>query len=427
MEIDISKLNFHEECYYRCRSSIIMQYIELYPESLAVDRADKDGYLPLHRVLSNRSSSIDIGLMVMEKYPAALQHQANFDGLPLHIECRNQCRSSIISKCIELYPEALQIMDKEGFLPLHRLMINQSSSNDDALMMIEKYPAALHHPNKYGSLPLHLECYNKYRSSVMSVCIELYPQALMKETNSRELPLHLLLMKKSSSIEDAFTMIERCTTALEHQTSGASLPLHIECETQCRSPFIAKCIELYPEALRKTDEYGCLPLHRLLINMSSSMDDALMMIEKYPAALQHQNISGYFPLHFECKYQCRSTILAKCIELYPEALTNEALYFIIQKVDESNFSRYAASLSIIFAARPLSLYDFELYSQGHLFIGSDIRDDPYYRRLILNLLPRHVFTSTHDADYRDLNWQPRAAMMALFSKIKRQPQSDIAY
>jgi hypothetical protein len=45
-----------------------------------------------------------------------------------------------------------------------------------------------------------------------------------------------------------------------------------------------------------------------------------------------------------------------------------------------------------------------LYDQG-ISINYDFQDDPdYYRRRILEL-PRHVFTPTHDADYRALNWQ----------------------
>jgi len=48
-------------------------------------------------------------------------------------------------------------------------------------------------------------------------------------------------------------------------------------------------IDLYPEALGKADVLGCLPLHTLFRNVSSSIEDALMMMEKFPAALQCRN------------------------------------------------------------------------------------------------------------------------------------------
>jgi hypothetical protein len=65
--VDIHGLDLHQECKNQCRSSIILQYIELYPDSLA--KADEEKYLPLHRLLENKLSSIDVALTMIEKYP----------------------------------------------------------------------------------------------------------------------------------------------------------------------------------------------------------------------------------------------------------------------------------------------------------------------------------------------------------------------
>jgi hypothetical protein len=273
-----------------------------------------------------------------------LQEQLQVDrsadaAIHLHEEIKNQCRSAILRKYIEECPECLGKVDKEGYLPLHRLLHNHSSSIDDALIMIEKYPASL------------------------------------------------------------------------RQSKAGSLPLHVECSNQCRSAIISKCIELYPEALAKANRIGDLPLHRLFWRDLSTIGDALTMIEKFPASLQHSDTSGYYPIHVECWSQCRAIIIAKCIEIYPEALNDNVYSIICAKIDKSNFKSYASVLSIIFTARPMSLYP-----QGtNSSLGK--RKDPYYRRKILNLLPGHVFTPTHEADYRDLNWQPRFAMMMLLSQI----------
>jgi hypothetical protein len=76
--------------------------------------------------------------MMMEKYSAALRNPNEYGHLPLHVECSIRCRSAIILKCIELYSEALA--DAQGYLLLHRLLDNESSSIKDALMMMmEKY------------------------------------------------------------------------------------------------------------------------------------------------------------------------------------------------------------------------------------------------------------------------------------------------
>jgi hypothetical protein len=154
----------------------------------------------------------------------------------------------------------------------------------------------------------------------------------------------------------------------------------------------------------------------VLINKSSTADVALMMIEKYPAALQHR-FGNLMAIHFESYYRCRLPILSKCIELYPESFDDGAVSLIIEKVKTGEFYSYTSVLHMTFTVRPMSLYDRSIYAPD------DIRDDPGHRRRILNLIPHHVFTPTHESDYRDLNWQPRVAMMMLLSQIKIQQSS----
>jgi hypothetical protein len=186
--------------------------------------------------------------MMIEKYAAALRHQNRYGNLPLHIECSNNCRSSITSKCIELYPESLAVTDKNGDLPLHMLLRNKLSSLDDVLSMIEKYPAALNHQNKcHGYLPLHIECMYQCRSAIISKCIDIYPESLAVADQAADLLLHWLLSRKSS-IDQALMMIKKCLAALKH-VGCRDLPLHIECANQSRLSILSKCIELYPEAL----------------------------------------------------------------------------------------------------------------------------------------------------------------------------------
>jgi ankyrin repeat protein len=418
--IALQDINIHEECRNQGRSSIILPYIDLHPTPLA--RADEQGCLPLHSLLANKaSSSIDMALMMIEKYPAAVKHQNRRSNikhqLPLHIECKYQCRSAVISRCIQLYPRSLGKVDYDYNLPLHLLLKNGSSFIEDALLMIEKYPAAVQRKGVYGYLPLHIECMNQCRSVVILKCIELYPEALAKTAVGDYLPLHALLGNKSSTTEATLLMIEKHPAALQQRNTYGQLPLHIACRNRCRSTIISKCIELYPEALAMTDELGRLPLHIQLQSELSSVNDTLTMINKYPEALQHRDRDGNLPLHLECRHQCRALIVSKCIELYPGSLNTLAFSYVMKKVNKSNLHTHVSVLSIIFTARPMSVYDRDTYAED------DIRAEPDYRRRILNLLPRHVFTLTHDVDYRDLNWKPRAAMMMLLSQILIQHSS----
>jgi hypothetical protein len=241
--------------------------------------------------------------------------------------------------------------------------------------------------------------------------------------------LHLLLFRswnKQASSVDLVLMIEKYPAALQHpDNSNGDLPLHLECYNQCRSPIISKCIELYSQALTKAKKNpwdrahypGCLPLHLLLSSSSSTSMDALMMIEKYPQAVMYEDAHGNLPLSIECVYQCRPIIMSKCLELYPDSLNEKMITFVIDKINQNNFCVSFPVLAIVFTACPTSLYP------DRSKLRNDIRLNPLHRRQILHLLPRHVFTPTHESDYRDLNWHPRAAMMMLLSQMKTWQRS----
>jgi hypothetical protein len=328
-----SNLPIHIECQHQCRSAVLVKCIELYTESLSM--ANQADALPLHLLLSNKASSIEDALMMIEKYPAALrvdgcQPYSIVKYLPIHLECKNRCRSAVISKCIEIYPEALFEARDGDSLPLHLLLSNLQSSIHDALMMIEKYPEGLRcRDNPYfpfsKSLPIHIECGKQCRSAVLTKCIELYPESIAERVGENSFPLHLLLANSESSVDVILLFISKYPDALRCQDVDGYLPLHLECERQCRSPVIAKCIELYPEALHVTAKDDALPLHLLLLNYLAFMADVLLMIEKYPEALrcgvrQYYSDARRLPIHLECKNSCRPAILSKCIELYPESL-----------------------------------------------------------------------------------------------------------
>jgi ankyrin repeat protein len=316
------RIPLHIECKNRCRSSIISKCIELYPETMAV--ADELGNFPLFFLLENTLSTVEDALKMIENYPQLMKRKNSSNDFPLHMECKNLCRSSIISKCIELYPQALSKDDINKNLPLHLLLMSKSSTIDDALMMIEKYPEALRHLNAKGLFPLHIECKNQCRSSIISKCIEIYPQALERADDNGYLPLHLVVDNKSSPSEITSLMMEKYSEALQVLITPLNiLPLHIECQKQCRSSIISKSVKLYPQSVIKATSSNLLALHISLSNKSSSIESASTLIEIYPASLQHQSNDGYLPIHIECLLQCRSAILSMCIELYPESLSRQ--------------------------------------------------------------------------------------------------------
>jgi hypothetical protein len=159
-----------------------------------LSKADQRGDLPLHRLLCNVYTTTEAALLMIDKYPAALRHQNYVGFLPLHIECGRQCRSIVISKCIELYPQSLEVGNMNGYTPL-LLLIYTNKPLTQTLELIHKCTAAVRLPTSRDYLPLHFECDKLCRPTIISKLIELYPEALSMCNKSGNIPWTLALQK----------------------------------------------------------------------------------------------------------------------------------------------------------------------------------------------------------------------------------------
>jgi ankyrin repeat protein len=200
---------------------------------------------------------------------------------------------------------------------------------------------------------------------VLKLLTSCYPEGISTKTDLGHLPIHLAAIFNASA-EVINVLLSAYPEGLLVMDHNGYLPIHTECmnmPVQIRSsPIISKCIEQYPETLSMADRSGSLPLHRLLQNVISSTDDLLIMIEKHPAVLRHQNNDGYLPLHFECSNKRRSSIISKCIQLYPESLNVNTgagdipWTLALRNVSSKNIYELRESLFLLLSACPASFY-----------------------------------------------------------------------
>jgi hypothetical protein len=116
-----------------------------------------------------------------------------------HCTLNADINAEVLSKCITLYPEALSIPNIYHNLPIHFLLVNNSSI-ESALLMFESYPQALQHRNEYDQLPIFIECNYLCRPPVISRCIELYPSSLQMTDSDGRTPFSLIILHQKSSI-----------------------------------------------------------------------------------------------------------------------------------------------------------------------------------------------------------------------------------
>jgi hypothetical protein len=252
----------------------------------------------------------------------------HYGGLPIHIECKYQCRLPILSKCIELYPESISVgAGRCKKVPLHVAMTsNSSSSVDSVLYLLGKYPDALQIKDINGNLPIHIECRYHCKLPVISKCIEVYPESLTIADNFGCLPLHRVLANPASSTAVALFMIEKDPETLRHGTLRDQLPIHVECQKQCRSSVISRCIQLYPESLSKCSTSGSLPLTRALCkvtyeNIHQKRKSLGILLSSHPASFYHPPDDPMIDKFYMMRDPlCRRLIL----NLYPSCLSSAA-------------------------------------------------------------------------------------------------------
>lgn len=183
-----------------------------------VSSADSTQMLPLHYACSQRDS-LKLVEYLMDKFPAALNHECRDNWTPLHHAFRYASLSVIefllgktndesllkletvrtkstplhngllnqnimVSKfVVEAYPEFLkQPRAHDGWLPLHCICATTAC---EALvgLLLKKYPKAAEHRDRLGRLPLAWACANKklkdqQRDNVIQLLVEANPEAI---------------------------------------------------------------------------------------------------------------------------------------------------------------------------------------------------------------------------------------------------------
>jgi ankyrin repeat protein len=278
-------------------------------------------YDDLIRLLLDKSSSIETTLELIDKNQSLLRRCDHVGNLPIHIECSHQCRSRIVERFIQYFPESLVVANKYGYLPLHEVLSLQSSPLDIALMMIDKRKRSVEHVANNGNLPLHIEVANQCRHEVIEACVKCYRHGLLQPNLAEDQPLNILLRNDRCSAESALMMMTSFLDTVKHMDKTGDSPIHTECSKKCRYDVIMKAIDLYPGSLAICDESGRFPLLVLMRNRLASARTIRAVTEKYIDCLKsnHINIKD-LPVNTALFTKDAQNNLSKCVKICPESV-----------------------------------------------------------------------------------------------------------
>lgn len=98
--------------------------LEKYPEAAAIK--DSHGHLPLHKLCAKRPCEdvINVVSSLLEAHPPGAVEQDHTGRTPLHwaVSCRDKPNLEILGELLEVAPQAVLVLDNDGFKPISRLM-----------------------------------------------------------------------------------------------------------------------------------------------------------------------------------------------------------------------------------------------------------------------------------------------------------------
>ena len=282
MKNSAGKLPLHISCSRPGRSSVTTELVRTLvataPQACKVGMGitEKDGTsigeLPLHVLLSNGGSGIDIdmcGGMLLESYPDAAKEKRN-GSFPLELGLCAGAPDHFMILMVDIFPSAAKSSSVSQYGTMVNWACRMSKSVELTLKLIRIYPEGCAKKDANGNLPLHICCESSSQTSsqVILELIRLHPAGLQQQDKDGNLPIH--------------SAVER----------GDIITVGV----------IEKMLELNPAAMRIKDKQGNTPLHSaaecLKINLVAVLT---AMLAAGPSAAEVKDRDGNLPLHCVCE------------------------------------------------------------------------------------------------------------------------------
>jgi len=253
-----------------CRTGAHPNVIEilLKEKPSAAKVIDRDLRMPIHLALCSRpggNEATEIARMLIDAYPSSLMRQEKkFGFLPLHVACSFCGLSSsniLVRTLLAAYPEASQVPDRRGSLPLH-LACRAGAPFSVIQQLVSVYPRGAFHKDDESRLPLHWACHLNLPAESIHIILDTYPMAArIAETKYKFLPLHVACLRGASK-EIIDILLQAYPDGSSCRDKKGCLPLHVACMANCdvSTEAIESIIKAFPQALAEKDSTDATPL-----------------------------------------------------------------------------------------------------------------------------------------------------------------------
>jgi len=317
----------------------------------------KDYSIPVYIALTQEGIPKHLLMRMIDLAPHATRMRMENGGLLLHVGARYLLGCDALKAIYYANPEAIQIPDFHGNLPLHIALASPFSQHRRTCthFLMSEYPDAAKHPDKCGQLPLHLAAKLKHvpidlfrrildinpdavqavtsngesplniacrtledttQSMPIKVCgkqtnqsikviylLKTFPEVVLIKDANGELPIQTCKPLQSvifNSLRHDPDLIERLATVFDSECNNIA-HLLVNAHDNVMEPLLEAIVMRFPLLLSKSNHRGELPLHTRLRNTSRpiSFEEIRLLCTSYPdAAVALDRVERLYPFMF---------------------------------------------------------------------------------------------------------------------------------
>jgi len=136
--------------------------------------------------------------------------------------------------------------------------------------------------------------------------------------------LHILL-EKNPPADIISTLIRYSPDALRKKNRSGELPIHTASKNGASLEVLNVLIQAYPEGLEVQNDHGFLPLHDLCFH-GATYEALVMLLQAYPEGVKVKDYENCLPIHRACRWFMNLDALDALVDAYPESIGEKSIH-----------------------------------------------------------------------------------------------------
>ncbi|CAB9497995.1 ankyrin 3, node of Ranvier (ankyrin G) [Seminavis robusta] len=252
----------------------------------------------------------------------------NLNQTPLSLHCqRRQGSKEVAQMLLSAAPDAIRIVDTNGWSPLHYAAENANFELIKLLLGYEQ-TAASARTTSLLETPLHLLCRKnvgeRHLPAIQSL-LEADPRAVCaRDAKKSQTPLHFICKNTRVPAKLVACIVDCFPGAASIPDNNNYLPIHHAAEVGAPTDVISCLLAAHPTgAMAKTRKNDSAL--SLACACNKSTETVALLIQANPVALTEKNHYGFVPLHCVCgAVQPRMGIVEEILKVCPKSVATKS-------------------------------------------------------------------------------------------------------